>query len=271
MPLRSFVNTVTKFGTYASWRISMPSKLPLDFLGRLCPIKLGTGLLFILFRVRTHDFTAFNTMSYICPSSMSVLYQNDTWHITGMWRSLSAGKYCTVVWQKGTSLLPLSSEEKSLPWKWKQLLPLNHWCPSTKLHGFISEKAATIIVVAVCFEQNVFWIYPIFMYTTVLLSLCILLFFSLYILLFFSLYILLFFFLCVLLFFSLCVLLFFSLCMCITVLLFMYITVLLFMYITVLLFMSITILSIYISVLLYMYITVLFFMYITFLVFFVQL
>jgi hypothetical protein len=30
------------------------------------------------------------------------------------------------------------------------------WCLSTKLHGVISEKAATIAAVAVCFEEHVF-------------------------------------------------------------------------------------------------------------------
>jgi len=55
----------------------MPAKLLLDFPEKFCPLKLVTGLLFILFRVHTHDFTAFNTMNYVGPSSVSVLYQYD--------------------------------------------------------------------------------------------------------------------------------------------------------------------------------------------------
>jgi len=72
------VNTVTKFGTFTSWRISVRAKLLLDFPGRLCPVKLVTGLLFILFRVPARDLTAFNEVNYMGPSSMSVLYQYDT-------------------------------------------------------------------------------------------------------------------------------------------------------------------------------------------------
>lgn len=42
----------------------MPAQLLLDFPGRLCPIKLVTGL-FVLFHVPTNDFTAFHTVNNI--------------------------------------------------------------------------------------------------------------------------------------------------------------------------------------------------------------